>query len=110
MGSWPEGMRFPDHALPYDMADGGPSQKAQLLAQREAAEIGFHRAQRESRLLGIIDPHADDDGRAGTCDFVGLADHAGNRRIVVHRQVSRAGPEGSALGVAAAAPGAWPST
>ena len=75
--------------LPHDVPHGRAGQEAQLFVQREAAEIGLDRAKGKRRLLRIVDPYADDDGLAGSRDLIGAADHAGNRVVVVHRQIGR---------------------
>src|SRR5262245_24467552 len=85
--------------LSHDMAHRRPRQEAQLFVEREAAEIGFHRAGREGRALGVVDLDGDNDGPATACDLVGLFDHAGDVAVVVHWKVRGAGRESHALDV-----------
>src|SRR5882757_11077009 len=85
--------------LSSHMADGGAGQKTQFFVQRETAEIGLDRTERECGALGIVDPDRDDDRPAPACDRVGLADHIRNRGIVVHRQKGRARRQRHALDV-----------
>src|ERR1700748_854565 len=76
--------------LPHHVPYRGSRKEAQLFVQREAAENGLERAERARGLLGVIDPDGDNDRQVAGRDLVGLADDAGNVRIVVHRQVSGA--------------------